>query len=317
VDWRPFYRAEAESERGRARVRAAVGRFPAGDPAVREALRRGGAASFPHVTLAESAEPLARVATSVLAEGFERVVALGVLHASSLPEAERALAMAAAEGDDAALSAVGGLHVAEGDAETPFGSVPAGPSPKAGPACRPGRGRLEAEFSLDLFLAVLAAAAGARGAPPPPVTRAFCGPVAAARADGGLVAAVAASLRPLLGPRTALVATGDLVHAGHGYSKSEETAALPRDEETLRAGLDRRARAMVEATLRGGHGVAEGDAAARSLRSDARHVLPVLGALVGPGARPRTLSFRLADYAAILGRPRPCVVASALLLVER
>ena len=316
MDWKPWYRAEAESDRGRAAVESAVTAHRDGDADVRRALSRGGAVSFPHTTLSDSADPLACVATSVLAEGFERVLALGVLHGSSLPEPQRVLLPAAARGEEAALASVGGAFVEEGDASTPWGAVPAGPSPGVGPWVRPGGALLEREFSLDLFLAVLAAAARARGRIPPGVTRVFVGPTRTERGPTSAVEAVAGALRPLLGPRVALVATGDLVHAGHGYGPEEETAALPRDPEALRRLFEPRVRAMLEGSFAGGEAAEAADAAARALRSDQRHAAPVLAACLGAGARARLLSFRLTDYGPILSRPPPCVVATALATME-
>src|SRR5262245_54371440 len=74
--WNRWYLYEADSDTGRDAVAAAVARWPDGDADLRRALRAGGAASFPHTTLAGSAEPLARVATSIVEERFRRVVAL-------------------------------------------------------------------------------------------------------------------------------------------------------------------------------------------------------------------------------------------------
>jgi len=42
----------------------------------------------------------------------------------------------------------------------------------------------------------------------------------------------------------------------------------------------------------------------------------VVSGFLGP-ARHRIVHFELSDYAGILGRPSPCVVASALLVYER
>ena len=316
MDWKPWYRAEAESDAGRDAIRQAVEAHPGGDDEVRRALRRGGAASFPHTTLWASAVPLARVATSIVAEGFEDVVALGVLHGSSLPEPERGLLPAAARGDAASLARVGGAFVEEGDAPTPFGAVPAGPRVAASAWLRPGGALLAREFSLDLFLAVLAATAASRGRAVPRVSRVFVGPTRTERGPAPVAEAVAAALRPCLSSRVALVATGDLVHAGHGYGTDEETAALPRDPAALRRHFEPRVRAMLEGAFGGLAASDEADAVAREVRSDQRHVAPVLAALLGPGARARLTAFDLTDYGAILSRPSPCVVATALATFE-
>ena len=197
-------------------------------------------------------------------------------------------------------------------AETLFGRVPAGPLPPHAPWLRPGKVLVAEEFSLDLFLAVLAAAAAALGVGPPAVTRVFVGPTG----GEGVAGALAEAITPLLKDGVALVATGDLVHAGHGYSAPEEVAALPAGGERLEAHFETRAREMLAAAVAAGS-ASLAAAIAREIRSDQRHMMPVLAALLGPGARARILSFRLTDYGAILGQPSPCVVASALWAMER
>ena len=112
------------------------------------------------------------------------------------------------------------------------------------------------------------------------------------------------------------MATGDLVHAGHGYSTPEEVAALPAGGERLRKHFAARVQEMLDAAVTAGSASLAGSLA-REVRSDQRHLLPVLAALLGGGARARILSFRLTDYGTILERPAPCVVASALVAMER
>jgi hypothetical protein len=320
MDWKPWYRAEAESNAGRAWIAAAIARWPDGDPDVRTALRSGGAVSFPHTTLRDSADPLARVATSIVAERSSRVVALGVLHGSTAPEPERALFTAAERGDVEARARVGGAFTLGGDVATPFGVVPAGSMPPTGPWVRPGGRLLSNEFSLDLFVAVLAAAATARRAPAPAVTRVFIGPTIPDDSNDAamsVVHSIAVDLRLLLDPGVALVATGDLVHAGHGYAAPEEVAALRADAAELTSYFQSRVAAMLDGTLAGGAAARAADGIAREIRSDMRHVLPVLAALLGKGARARMLSFQWTDYGPILGQPPPCVVASSLVELRR
>src|SRR5262245_19118494 len=90
----------------------------------------------------------------------------------------------------------------------------------------------------------------------------------------------------------------------------EDAAALTRHfegrvEAMLRAGVDERdlARAF--------------EMGSTELRSDQRHLLPVIVEALGPGARSEILSFRMSDYAAINGVARPCLVASALVAFRR
>jgi hypothetical protein len=97
-------------------------------------------------------------------------------------------------------------------------------------------------------------------------------------------ASLARALRRLLTPRTAVVATGDLVHYGRGYDVEERVRTMPTDVEALRAFFARE----VEGTLRLALEDRDYEAAfARSeqvLRSDQRHLLPVLAELLGTGA---------------------------------
>ena len=125
-------------------------------------------------------------------------------------------------------------------------------------------------------------------------------------------ASLARALRRLLTPRTAVVATGDLVHYGRGYDVEERVRTMPTDVEALRAFFARE----VEGTLRLALEDRDYEAAfARSeqvLRSDQRHLLPVLAELLGTGAGSSVLEFELSDYAPILKVEPPCLVASAL-----
>ena len=125
-------------------------------------------------------------------------------------------------------------------------------------------------------------------------------------------ASLARALRQLVTRRTAVVATGDLVHYGRGYDVEERVRTMPTDVEALRAFFARE----VEGTLRLALEDHDYEAAfARSeqvLRSDQRHLLPVLAELLGTGAESSVLEFELSDYAPILEVEPPCLVASAL-----
>jgi hypothetical protein len=314
MDWKRFYADQINSPAGRAALLAAVQRHAGGDAVIEAALAAGGIASFPHVSILDSAGPLARIAQAVLALAPAQVLALGVLHGGTLPPAYQA-AQAALHGGGAAARAafaqLSGAFVARGAVATPFGEVADGPAPVLSAVLRDDAALLAQEFSLDLFLAVLAAAAQARGVPAPPVTRVF---VSALRdPDGGWATAtqLAAELRPLLGAGTLCVTTGDLVHIGHGYSRPEQVAGLPTDAATLRTQLLPQVVAMHEAALTQGD-IERAWTLGSALGSDQRHLLALVAQLLGPGARAELLDFALSDYAAINGQPAPCFVAAAL-----
>jgi hypothetical protein len=319
MDWKAFYRAELASQAGRAAVEDAVARHPRGDDALTAVLRGRGVVSFPHTTIVDSADPLARVAQSVLATGVARVVALGVLHGGTLPEPHRADVAEFARGSpraDAIFRRLGGAFVESGGVSTPWGAVPAGPVPAATDVVRGDASVLAGEFSLDLFLAVLAAAAAARRVAPPPVTRVFVSLTRDPSGSFATAARIADGVRGLAGDGTAVVATGDLVHYGHSYTPPAEMSAMPADVPSL----ERRFRARVAEMLALGLARRDEDAyrmASSELRSDQRNLAPVLAEFLGPGAAAEIRSFRLSDYSSINGVAPPCVVASALVAFRR
>jgi len=320
VDWKRFYADELSSDAGRAAIAAALARRRAGDDAVVAALGEGGIVSFPHTTLTDSADPLARVAASVLLTHAPRVVALGVLHGGTLPEPWRAdlaeLARGSARADEL-LRRVGGSFIAAGPSRTPFGDVAAGPAPATGPFVRADDGILANEFSLDLFLAVLAAAARERGVEPPAVTRVFVSVTRGADGSFSVAEGVARSVAPLIADGAVCVATGDLVHYGNSYTRPEAMRGMPADADALTRHFERRVAAMLAAGLEDRDLARAFEMGTSELRSDQRHLLPVIAALLGPGARAGVLSFRMTDYAAINGVARPCLVASALVAFRR
>jgi hypothetical protein len=293
---------------------SALARRASGDAEVAEVFRGGGVASFPHVTVHDSADPIARVVQSVFVVGARRVVALGVLHGGTLPEPHRADLAEFHRGSpraDEICRRLGGAFVASGPARTPWGDVPDGPPPERSASVREDAALLANEFSLDLFLAILAAAARERGVEPPGVTRVFVSLTRDPRGSFATAASVADALRPLLGDGAVCVATGDVVHCGNSYSGPEETAELPADAVALTARFRPRIDAMHEAAL-ARRDFAAAYAAASRIRSDQRNLLPVIAELLGPGARADVLSLSWSDYARVNGVAPPCFVASAL-----
>jgi hypothetical protein len=314
VDWKDFYRDELAAPAGRAAVDSAIARHAAGDAEVIDALRSRGVVSFPHVTLRDSADPIAHVVQSILAVGARRVVALGVLHGGTLQVPLRGDLAEFHRGSPRAAEIfrrLGGAFVDRGPATTPWGDVPDGPLPATSDVVRENSAALANEFSLDLFLALLAAAARGRGVAPPAVTRVF---VSVTRDPSGSFAAataVADAVRPLLDDDAVCVATGDLVHYGNSYTPPAEMESLPLDAASLVTKVRPRIDAMHEAAL-ARRDFAAAYATASEIRSDQRNVLPVIAELLGRGARATVLSFGLANYAAINGVAPPCFVASAL-----
>jgi len=314
MDWKRFYAAELTDPRGRAELAAALTRHRGGDARLGAALRAGAIVSFPHVTVRDSADFIATVVASILAAGAKRVVALGVLHGSALPAPFGDCY--ASLGDDTpkgrqAYVRLRGAFVDTSSVATPFGRIDQTASPSEEPLLHDDPAVVRHEFSLDLFLAFLAASARLHGVRPPEVIRVYVSVVRDPMGGFDTVRPLAAAIKKLLGDGTVCLATGDLAHLGHGYGTGEETARLPSDETELTKTLAASLRDMHEAAL-GRHDYKTAWEIGTRLRSDQRQILPVIAELLGQGASCEPLGLRLSDYAGINEQPRPCFVAAAL-----
>lgn len=315
MDWKAFYASELAEPRGREAARAALERHRGGDRRIETALGTGGIASFPHVSIFDAADPIARVIGSIYRMNVKRIVALGVLHRGSLPPSYRQLQIAmlndTSEGA-LAFRQFGGAFLGRGKVDTPFGPIEEGPAPLGCAVVRNEPDILPHEFSLDLFLALLAADAQARGVQPPAVTRLY---VASTRdPSGGFehAAVLAQAIGELIDDDdTVCVATGDVVHIGHGYSPPAEVMALPVNAEGLIALIAPKLREMHEAAL-DKHDFVTAWNIGTQLLSDQRQMLPVIAELLGLGATNEQLHFRLSDYAEINEKAAPCYVGAAL-----
>lgn len=322
MDWKAFYRGELESPEGRALVLETVRRHRHGEPALADLLRAGGVLSFPHTTLGASVEPVARVVAAIDAAGAERVLALGVLHGGTLPKQYRPLHEAyaswAASGAEAfplvhgIFDELGGAFFAEGPLATPFGEAPLAPPPPEREILRGNPAILESEFSLDIFLSLMVAHARAHDRAPVPVLPVYVLLTRDPQGSFHTATQLARVLDSLRDERTAVVTSGDLVHYGHVYSSEEEMSGLPTDPAALEAHF----RARVEETLALALARRDYEASYReslkALKSDQRHLLPVVAELLGDGASAELVAFRLTDYSRIWRVEPPCLVASAL-----
>jgi hypothetical protein len=123
---------------------------------------------------------------------------------------------------------------------------------------------------------------------------------------------LAACIAHRLDDRTAVVATGDLVHYGNAYCGVEQMRGLPADVRSLTPHFLSQVRDVLTLGLSRRDYDAFHDASTRILRSDQWNVLPVVAEYLGTGAEFEILSFALSDYASILGVAPPCLVASTL-----
>lgn len=333
MDWKAFYAAELGSADAERLLEELGADLPESDAGLDEALD-GGVVSVPHTTLRSSGAMIARAVETLYRRRVKRVVALGVLHGGTLPEPHRDRVLRYRNGEMSGEEAVaafadyGGAFLGEAMLQTPFGGIPAWRprgliAPRTRRRSRLLRARvrdepelLAAEFSLDLFLALLARRGRELGRTPPKVLPLFVG---LARDPVGLPAAAHALgewIRHHRRHGTAVVASGDLVHYGHGYSEPGAMQGLSPDPRVLALHFRTLVRDALDSVFRHGDDGRFLNLARGVLRCDQTDVVPVIADIAQPNAHCRIHEFTWADYGPILGQPDPCLVASALYTVS-
>jgi len=322
MDWKPYYRGEIESMSGRETVETLLrGAVPG---AIDELLIGEAIVSFPHTALRYAGPLQARVVRMIYRLGIERVIALGVLHGSSVAVYKKASdAKAPTEQRRAACDAVsGGFLLPSESIVTPSGDLPIDPAVPSEevPVRVDSAGILTDKFSLDTFFALMRREADRCGVSPIPVFPIFIGltrdPIDrsfdVARRIGEWVRSIACETHG--GPATAVVATGDLVHYGTAYGTSDATPAEPLPE------IERRFRREVDRVLSAALTERDWELAYRlshdMLHNDQREISAVISEVLG-SATHGVLHFELSDYAKILDTAPPCLVASALIAYIR
>ena len=319
MDWKRYYRDEMLDEQTRDYLEALLADLN-GDEEIDSLIERGAILSFPH-TAAHYIGPLqARVVSGLYRNGIERVVALGVLHASPLPAPYAELYRTALDEERSSAERLhaysvlcGGFSPDRDAIDTSFGRIPCQSIARAGQrGVRTDRaGLLANEFSLDSFFSLMALYARVHGVPPIPVSPIYVGMTRNPLSGSFEVAGdLAWLLRGSRDDRTAIVTTGDIVHYGTAYTPAEKMLDLEEDqlEPHFRAESQRIISLAMEKRDLAGAFLDSNEI----LRSDQRYILPVVCQYLGNRAQFKILSFSLSDYSLILNTPRPCVVASAL-----
>ena len=283
-------------------------------------VKRGAVLSFPH-TAAHYIGPLqARVISALYRSRIKRVIALGVLHTSTLPASYDELYRTALNDErpsskrQEAYAALQGGFVPDCRViTTVFGTIPCeeidGALTKGVRIDR--MGVLSSEFSLDSFFSLMSLYAKTHGMAPIPVSPLYVGMTRDPMSGSFDVAdELADILRSMQAPNTAIVTTGDIVHYGTAYTPAERMLDL--EQEQLEPFFRRECERIFSLAI----AKQDLDGAFRDsneiLRSDQRYILPVIAKYLGQNAELRILSFSLSDYSGILNVERPCVVASAL-----
>ncbi len=284
-------------------------------------IETGAILSFPHTALRYAGPLQARVIVGLRRAGIEHVVALGVFHmwGHATTRDDYATAMEETEEGTRRMMAFNKLRGAfiptDPICETPFGDLPLEliPPVKELNVRIDGDGLLRDEFSLDTFMSLLLYYYRMCGVSLPDISPIYIGmtrnPVSGSFTTAAQVAAV---IRGLLSPKTAIVATGDLIHYGTVYTSPEMMKKMP----AARSELTKYFRVKLERTLLSALNDRDYSEAFRLcdtvLNNDQRYLLPVIAEVLSSHAAYRIDAFELSDYTTILNVNAPCVVASAL-----
>lgn len=313
MEWKPYYDAELRGNDSRDRITTWLHRAH-DDHSLSSIIDRRTILSFPHTALGYSGPMQACVISWLLRQRIERVITLGVIHGSLIPEYRLAADdNASCEERQAATAHITGAFLpAAKSLDTPFGSLAVAQMPE----CMPHAIRLDEtdllrrEFSLDAFHAVLRLAADVFRVKPPAVLPVYVGMVRHPMTGSfALATPLGDWLREQWDDTTAIVTTGDVVHYGAFYGSDNKGA----DVDTLATHFVQRLEevfttAFIERDLESAYQVS-----LHELKSDQREILPVLAQLLGEGAGASVEAFELSDYATILDSAPPCLVASSLI----
>ena len=319
MDWKTYYHNEMAQPATKEYLAGLLASFKE-DRDMDALVERGAILSFPH-TAARYIGPLqTRVVSSLYRMGIKRVIALGVLHTSTLPSPYDEMYRVALDGERSAnerleaYASLRGGFVPECDQmDTAFGGIPCGGiAQDQAVGVRTDRmGVLKNEFSLDSFFSLISLYAQEHAISPIDVSPLYVG-MTRDPVNGSFAAAadIADLLRSMRGPDTAIVTTGDIVHYGTAYTPQEEM--LDVQEEELEPFFRRECERVLALAIE----KQDLDGAFRDsneiLRSDQRYILPIIAKHFEARGQAKILSFSLSNYAEILNSERPCFVASAL-----
>jgi predicted class III extradiol MEMO1 family dioxygenase len=318
MNWRVFCKNELQNNAMKERILSWFDQYFSGDERILDVMKNQGIISFPHTVLEYSGEMITRVVTSLYASGVEKVIALGVIHIGALAEPYKSHFAELLDPKIDFKVREKRLEIFQGaftrsDSKTAFGEISLIAPIEDWKKIRMDDSLLAGEFCLDYFLAILRLAADHFNRDPLPVIPIYSGASFDPLTDSFTLATdVAAEIAQLLGPKTVIVITGDLVHYGTTYSSKEEMDGKPRTVPDLEKYFLPLVEESFHLVAKEKHYSAAFDRLNRVLHSDQRFLLPVVGELLGDNASFEILEFHLSDYAPIWNVNPPCVVASSL-----
>lgn len=281
----------------------------------------GSILSFPHTALRYAAIHQARVVVSLYRAGVEQVITLGVLHVWGHPASSSLYSQAMDSEEEASVRQeafsflAGAFMPIDSLTHTPFGKISfdLGALPESDVLRRDMQGLLAEEFSLDTFFSLLHYYYLSHDHPLPRIVPLYIGMTRDPLTGSFEMAReIAAALRRMITKEMAVVATGDVVHYGSGYSSQEAMAGMSTDANELKKTLSDELDKVLTQTVDKREYRLAFPALDRFLNNDQRYLLPVIAELLGNGAEHDVISFELSDYSSINDVAAPCVVASSL-----
>jgi len=285
-------------------------------------INNGAILSFPHTALHYAALAQSRVVVALYRAGVKRIVALGVLHVWGHTASSSLYRQAMNEEESPSLrrdafSALAGAFVPPHPfLQTPFGVIPLvfSPLPKSDIIRQNKQQLLEEEFSLDTFLSLLDYYYLLHNQSLPEIVPLYIGMTRNPLTDSFEIASqIARVIQKLASPETAVVATGDVVHYGTGYSPKEVMSGMPTAKEELEKVFREKIDVILNLVLKHKDYVQAFSELDQFLNNDQRYLLPVISECVGNNSGYDIISFQLSDYAAINKVYTPCFVASSLI----
>jgi len=321
IKWKPYYRREFDLP-GTADYLEMVFSRAEKAPFLDHFINNGAILSFPHTALHYAALAQSRVVVALYRAGVKRIVALGVLHVWGHTASSSLYRQAMNEEESPSLrrdafSALAGAFVPPHPfLQTPFGVIPLAfsPLPKNDTICQDRSQLLEEEFSLDTFLSLLNYYYLLHNQSLPEIVPLYIGMTRNPLTNSFETASqIARVIQKITSPETAVVATGDIVHYGTGYSPKEVMNEMPASMEELEKVFREEIDVVLNLVLKRKDYVQAFSKLDQLLNNDQRYLLPVISECFGNDAGYDIISFQLSDYAAINKGDPPCFVASSLI----
>ncbi len=283
-----------------------------------QTVENGGIISFPHTLLKFSSEMILEVARSMYSADISRIIALGVLHADTLPpesstRLESLFEQTYTDSYKEDFTEFKGAFYRAKD-ESAFGTLSRFEPPESWEIIRQNDHLLEDEFCLDYLFNIIELTADVIDEQPIPLLPIYCGVSFDPATDSfQLAEGLAAEINQLNNEDTALLATGNLVHFGNNYNEPKVIREKPKAIKELGPLFYDKIEEAFTAVFTEKDYLKGFDLLHNELQSDQGLLLPVLSELFSPYTVDyHFYKYRLSDYSEVWEVQKPSVVATSM-----